>query len=628
MPKKTEREDPSKSSSRRTPDLTKALGAEDRKPAPARKSKRSPSAEITELRALVEQQSRNIDDLTSRVDSILERQDRVVSGFYDLKLSLATSEKEEGPPADPADDPDATRKVAYFESVRSVREVVRRLLPRDAVLLVASKGHDELLDLHGRRALHFPQMADGTYPGYYPQDGHAVIGQLEALRSRGADYLVFPWSSLWWLESYSNFARHLHLHYPTVVDDPDSCVIFALGERRAADARTWRHQLLDIIEDCAAETGTEPAVLDLNTGLDLESLMPSKAVFCPPAEGPALTYLDKSVDIVVAMSSDDAVLSEGRRVAGHSVVKLEQSTGDVNASSDVLAYTTSIERMNGRLRRTTQSCSIIIPTHDSCEQLGPCLGMLDDTLPPSFEGEVIVVDDGSGEAVRALLDDSDQPSRLNLKVVRNKSNLGFVKSCNRGAAAATGDFLVFLNDDTVPLCGWLPALLRTFRTHPDAGAVGGKLLFPDGRLQEAGSVIFSDGTGANFGRGDLFSDDALYNYVREVDYCSAALLATSRKLFDEIGGFDERYCPAYYEDVDYCFAVRNRGYKVYYQPESVVVHVEGATGGTDLSAGTKRYQVINQVKFEKKWSQELRKQPEPTGSDEPPIWHTLAIRGA
>ena len=91
-------------------------------------------------------------------------------------------------------------------------------------------------------------------------------------------------------------------------------MIFALGERRAADARTWRHQLLDIIEDCAAETGTEPAVLDLNTGLDLESLMPSKAVFCPPAEGPALAYLDKSVDIVVAMSSDDAVL----RKAGES----------------------------------------------------------------------------------------------------------------------------------------------------------------------------------------------------------------------------------------------------------------------------------------------------------------------
>jgi GT2 family glycosyltransferase len=613
--RKTEREEPAKSGSRRTPDLT-------------RRSKGSSATEINELRALVDQQTRTITELTSRVDSLLERQDWVRSAFYDMKLSRATAEKADGEPEEGADDPDAARKVAYFESVRVVREVVRRLLPRDAVLLVASKGHDELLDLHDRRALHFPQAADGTYPGYYPQDGNSVIGHLEALRSRGAEYLLFPWSALWWLESYPKFTRHLHLHYATVVDDPESCVIFALRERRAADAQTWRHQLLDIIEDCAAETGNEPAVLDLNTGLDLESLMPSKAVFCPPVEGPALAYLDKSVDIVVAMSSDEAAISEGRRVAGHAVVTLEQSTNDAGSGADLLAYTTAVQRMNGRLRRTTQSCSIVIPTHDSREQLGPCLGMLDDTLPPSFEGEVIVVDDGSDEDVQALLAESEQPSRLNLKVVRNKSNLGFVKSCNRGAAAATGDFLVFLNDDTVPLCGWLPALLRTFRSHPDAGAVGGKLLFPDGRLQEAGSVIFSDGTGANFGRGDLFSDDALYSYVREVDYCSAALLATPRKLFDEIGGFDERYCPAYYEDVDYCFAVRDHGHKVYYQPESVVVHVEGATGGTDLSAGTKRYQVINQVKFEKKWSQELRKQPEPLGGDEPPTWHTLAIRGA
>ena len=113
--------------------------------------------------------------------------------------------------------------------------------------------------------------------------------------------------------------------------------------------------------------------------------------------------------------------------------------------------------------------------------------MLDDTLPPSFEGEVIVVDDGSGEEVQALLADSEQPSRLNLKVIRNKSNLGFVKSCNRGAAAATGDFFVFLNDDTVPLCGWLPALLRTFRTHPTPAPWVGSCCSPTGgsRKREA-----------------------------------------------------------------------------------------------------------------------------------------------
>ena len=194
MSKKTEREEPSKSSSPRTPDLTTALGADDLKPARPQ-SKRSPSTEVEELRALVDQQTRNIGELTSRVDSILERQDRVVSAFYDLKLSVAMTERAEGePPAEGSDDPEAARKVAYFESVRTVREVVRRFLPRDAVLLVASKGHDELLDLHGRPSVALPPDGRRHLPGDYPQDGHAVIGQLEALRSRGADYLVFPWS--------------------------------------------------------------------------------------------------------------------------------------------------------------------------------------------------------------------------------------------------------------------------------------------------------------------------------------------------------------------------------------------------------------------------------------------------
>jgi GT2 family glycosyltransferase len=160
----------------------------------------------------------------------------------------------------------------------------------------------------------------------------------------------------------------------------------------------------------------------------------------------------------------------------------------------------------------------------------------------------------------------------------------------------------------------LRALLRTFREHPDAGAVGGKLLYPDGRLQEAGSSVFSDGSAANFGRDDRVIEAPAYNYLREVDYCSGALLATPRALFAEIGGFDKRYAPGYYEDTDYCFEVRKHGYRVYYQPESVVVHTEGGTGGTDLTSGAKRFQVVNHEKFARKWKDALRAQPKPVRS--------------
>jgi O-antigen biosynthesis protein len=151
--------------------------------------------------------------------------------------------------------------------------------------------------------------------------------------------------------------------------------------------------------------------------------------------------------------------------------------------------------------------------------------------------------------------------------------------------------------------------VNTFQDFPDAGAVGGKLVYPDGTLQEAGGVVFSDGTAMNFGRADADLDEPLYNFVREADYCSAALLATKRVLFSRLGGFDARYAPGYYEDTDYCFRVRGAGHRVLYQPESAVVHQEGASAGTDLAKGMKASQKTNQAKFAKRWKRALKTHP-------------------
>jgi GT2 family glycosyltransferase len=191
---------------------------------------------------------------------------------------------------------------------------------------------------------------------------------------------------------------------------------------------------------------------------------------------------------------------------------------------------------------------------------------------------------------------------------------------------AQGDILIFLNNDTLPLAGWLPPLLRILREKPEAGAVGGKLVYPDGTLQEAGGVIFADGSGCNFGRFDKASNAPLYNFVREVDYCSGALLATPRALFMELGGFDVRFKPAYYEDVDYCFTLREKGYRVYYQPESVIVHFEGTSSGTDLKTGVKSYQVVNQHKFVAKWSKVLKQHYPAPDQYDPFTLNTLSRR--
>jgi glycosyltransferase involved in cell wall biosynthesis len=194
--------------------------------------------------------------------------------------------------------------------------------------------------------------------------------------------------------------------------------------------------------------------------------------------------------------------------------------------------------------------------------------------------------------------------------VRNDKNLGFVGSCNRGAEVARGRYIVMLNNDTQVLDGWLDALIETFTRYPDTGMAGAKLVYPDGTLQEAGGLIFRDGSGWNYGKGDD-ADRPDYQYTREVDYCSGACIMLKSSLFRELGGFDTWYAPAYYEDTDLAFRVRKAGLKVRMQPAAIIVHHEGITSGTDLSEGAKRYQAVNHGKFLERWKDELAAYPEP-----------------
>ncbi len=248
--------------------------------------------------------------------------------------------------------------------------------------------------------------------------------------------------------------------------------------------------------------------------------------------------------------------------------------------------------------------SIVIPVYNQWEYTAACLRSLAET-DGNATFEVIVVDDHS----------SDETAKWMGKVkgvvyLRNEKNLGFIGSCNHGAEAARGHFIVMLNNDTQVVEGWLDALIETFTQHPDTGVAGASLVYPDGKLQEAGGIIFNDASGWNYGKGDN-ADRPEYHYVREVDYCSGACIMLENSLFRELGGFDPHYTPAYYEDTDLAFRVRAKGLKVRVQPAAVVIHHEGVTSGTDLSQGAKQYQVVNREKFQQRWSSELAHYPDP-----------------
>ena len=248
--------------------------------------------------------------------------------------------------------------------------------------------------------------------------------------------------------------------------------------------------------------------------------------------------------------------------------------------------------------------SVIIPVHGQLAHTLACLRSIA-CHGAAAPFELIVVDDASPDDSAATLARID-----GLRLLRNPHNLGFIGSCNAGAAAARGEFLLFLNNDTQVTPGWLDALLACFADDPDCGIAGARLVYPDGRLQEAGALVFADGSAWNVGRFED-RDDPRFAYRREVDYVSGAALMIPRALFAELGGFDTRYAPAYYEDADLAFATRARGRKVVYQPASLIVHDEGTSAGTDLDAGMKRHQRPNQARFVAKWQAALASQPPP-----------------
>jgi O-antigen biosynthesis protein len=220
--------------------------------------------------------------------------------------------------------------------------------------------------------------------------------------------------------------------------------------------------------------------------------------------------------------------------------------------------------------------SVIVVLFNRAELTLACMRSLAENRSERLE--IIIVDNNSSDETPLLL------QRLRgAKIIRNSENVNFLMAVNQAARHARGEYLLLLNNDAQILPGTLEAALNTIRSAPDIGAVGGRLVLLDGTLQEAGSIIWRDGSCLGYGRGDApFAP--MYMFRRDVDYCSGAFLLTPRTIWNRLGGFDELFKPAYYEETDYCSRLWENGLRVVYEPNAVVLHYEFASSSSQKTA--------------------------------------------
>jgi len=290
----------------------------------------------------------------------------------------------------------------------------------------------------------------------------------------------------------------------------------------------------------------------------------------------------------------------GERTAGRQPVHPSSAGEMFSAATSKASYTEQRRKEREAFLVGTQDLhfsphlepqvSVVLVLYNRAELTYACLRSIIECARVPVE--LVVVDNDSKDGTPDLL------RRVhNVRVITNPKNRGFVEACNQAVEVARGRYILFLNNDAELFPGTLEAALAVYEEETDVGAVGGKILLLDGRLQEAGSIIWQDGSCLGYGRGD-FAFRPEYMFRREVDYCSGAFLLVPTTLFRQLGGFDQAFAPAYYEETDFCMRVRDAGYRVLYEPRAIIRHFEFAS--TDRPGHAIRLQERNREIFKRK----------------------------
>jgi hypothetical protein len=460
---------------------------------------------------------------------------------------------------DQANEGDAVLATAEDPSVAEVRARATEVIPAEATVLVAGKGDDALLRLDGRRAWHFPMTADGRYLGYHPSGDTAAIAQLEALRARGADHLMLPATTLWWLDHYQGLRRHLEDRYTPLLKD-EHCAIYRLSADDRTHASGPIATLNRTIASLRIRSGRDPSILDWHTGLQIADHLPEVAVFAPPGEEPVLPYLDRTVNVVVLASADAPRFAEARRVAASAVIRVDPASPE----------RAELEWLAGGAGGWGEDANVTLIPEADFSPWDPTLGAFAETLDDDFAGELTVVGDA---AVVGAASERASAAGLRLRAIEVARGASLSRRARAAAESNSRRLQIFVTAPAVPLPDWLPSILPLLGPDRDAGVVATRTLSRFGALEEAGGILAADGTRERRGEGDVNPDRPQYCFLQRVDFCSPPLLATRRDVFERLGGFDREPLAPADALVDFSLRAGHAGAPVYYQPLARVVAI-------------------------------------------------------
>jgi hypothetical protein len=468
-----------------------------------------------------------------------------------LRASATDSPSDTAPPLSAAD----RRKQQKMAS--EVRERAAELIPDGATVLVAGKGDEALLQLDGRMGWHFPMAEDGRYAGYHPAGDTSAIAQLEALRARGADHLLLPKTTLWWLDHYEGLRRHLEDRYTVLLTD-EQCAIFQLSGDEPAQASGPLTTLKRTIARLRIGTGRDPSILDWGSDLGIADLLPEEKLFAPPGDGETLPYLDGTVDIVVLPAdAPTARLAEARRVAASAVIRVDSGSPE----------RTELEWRGTGNSGWGEDASITMIPSTGDWPWDATLATFTEALNDGFAGEFSVAGDSS---ILGPATERAAAAGVPLRQVEASAGTSVTRLAHAAAKGSDRRLQVLLTAPAVPLPGWLPSMLALLGPERDAGVVGARIVSRFGFLEEAGGIL-ADGKRERCGEGDSDPDRPEYRFVRKVDFCSPPLVATKRELFDRLGGVEEGGASPDDALVDFSLRAGQAGAPVYYQPEARVV---------------------------------------------------------